>query len=374
MWSIALKTLVADRGKLLTALVGVIFSVVLVNIQGGLFFGLMRKASLLVDHGEADIWVGHQRMHNVDFPEDIPSRWVYRLRGVAGVRAAEPYVLGYSTMTLRGGAFETVLVVGCDRASLLGNAWEMAEGSPQDLATTDGIIVDDCEAEKLGHPRVGDLVEIGGRRARVAALSHGIMGFLVTPYVFTTLERASNYLHKSDRYCSYFLVRAEPGADPREVCAAIRRRLPEVEAMPKEDFGKTSVQFWMSRTGLGISFGSSTLLGLLVGLVIVAQTMYASVLDRIGEFGTLKAIGASERHIYSLLFTQAMSMALVGSLIGLGLVTSIQRLFSSPQAPIVIHNWVALGSCALVFAICLLSSALPYLRVRRVDPVMVLQG
>ena len=88
MWSIALKTLLADRGKLLTALAGVVFSVVLVNVQGGLFIGLIRKASLLVEHGQADIWVGHKQMHNVDFPRDIPQRWVDRIRGVPGVKRA----------------------------------------------------------------------------------------------------------------------------------------------------------------------------------------------------------------------------------------------------------------------------------------------
>ena len=78
MWMMSIKTLIADRGKLLTALVGVMFSIVLVNVQGGLFFGLIRKASLLVDQGNADIWVGHKKMNNVDFPQEVPRRWVQR--------------------------------------------------------------------------------------------------------------------------------------------------------------------------------------------------------------------------------------------------------------------------------------------------------
>ena len=108
MWSIALKTLVAQRGKLLTALVGVVFSVVLVNVQGGLFVGLIRKASLLVDQGDADIWVGHKRMNNVDFPHDIPRSWGQRIRALEGVARAEPYLVGHSVMTLPDGGFEQV--------------------------------------------------------------------------------------------------------------------------------------------------------------------------------------------------------------------------------------------------------------------------
>ena len=149
MWSIALKTLVADRGKLLTALVGVVFSIVLVNIQGGLFLGLIGKASLLIDNGKADIWVGHKNTHNVDFPRDIPRRWTDRVRSVAGVKTAEPYLLGHSNMTLPDGGFEPVLLVGCEPPNLLGNAWSMNEGNSNAILKTDGIIVDIYEDEKL---------------------------------------------------------------------------------------------------------------------------------------------------------------------------------------------------------------------------------
>jgi putative ABC transport system permease protein len=386
MWSIALKTLIADRGKLLTALVGVVFSVVLVNIQGGLFVGLIRKASLLVDHGQADVWVGHKQMHNVDFPRDIPRRWVHRIRTVAGVKQAEPYLIGFSDMTLPSGGFEGVVVVGVDRASLLGGAWNITDShrwdiedappmaGPELILQNDGIIVDECEAQKLEYPQLGELREIGGRRARVVGFSRGIMGFLVAPYVFTTTERAAKYLHKPLHLCSYFLVQLQPGADPQQVCAAIRERVPEADAFPRDQYSWISINFWMTRTGLGISFGAATLLGLLVGMVMVSQTLYAMVLDRLPEFGTLKAIGASEGQVYSILLVQALIMAITGSVIGLSLVAGIQRFFSTPRAPIIVPWWLCLGSCLLVLVICLISSWLPYQRIRKVDPMMVLQS
>ena len=374
MWSIALKTLFADRGKLLTALAGVVFSVVLVNVQGGLFVGLIRKVSLLVDNGQADIWVGHKKMHNVDFPRDIPRRWVHRVRSVPGVARAEPYILGFSDMTLPSGGFEGVLVVGVEPESLLGNSWNVVEGHPASVLEPDAIVIDRCDDAKLEQPQVGDLREIGGKRGRVAAKSCGITGFLVAPYVFTTYTRAADYLNKRPDVCSYMLVQLEAGADVDQVCRAIERRVPEIDAMPKEVYSRISIDFWMMRTGLGISFGASTLLGLVIGLVMVAQTLYAMVLDRLGEFGTLKAIGASERQIYSVLLKQALVMAVLGSVIGLALVAVIQRLFSTPRAPIVVPWWLSLGACLLVLLICLISSLLPYLRIRKVDPQMVLQS
>src|ERR1044072_2972615 len=111
MWTIAIKTLVAERGKFLAALVGVTFSIALVNLQLGLFLGLMRKAGLLVDNSQADIWVGHKQMHNVDFVRDIPRRWLHRIKSVPHVERVEPYVVGFSDVTLPSGGFESVVVV-----------------------------------------------------------------------------------------------------------------------------------------------------------------------------------------------------------------------------------------------------------------------
>jgi len=112
----------------------------------------------------------------------------------------------------------------------------------------------------------------------------------------------------------------------------------------------------------------------LVGMVMVAQTLYALVLDRLTEYGTLKAIGATECQIYTVLLVQAVVMATIGSLVGLALAGGIQHMYSTPRAPIVIPWQLSLGSCFLVLSICVFSSLLPYLRIRKLDPMIVLQG
>jgi putative ABC transport system permease protein len=374
MWSLAIKTLVADRGKLLTALVGVVFSVVLVNVQGGLFFGLIRKASLLVDQGDADVWVGHKNMNNVDFPQDVPRRFVERIRSIDGVKRAEPYLVGHSVMTLPDGGFEYVLVVGCDPATLLGAATPRLGSRTDGLSRADGIIVDTFDAHKLGNPRLGDVREIGRRRARVVGFTQGILGFLVTPYVFTTIDRAAEFLNRESTVASYFLVQVDDTASAEEVCRRIQERLPDLEAYTRRQYAALTIGYWLQRTGLGISFGAATAMGLVVGLIIVGQTMYASVLDRLVEFGTLKAIGAQEWQVRAVILQQALSLAVVGSAAGLLCVLAVQGAFSTPRAPITIPWYVALASCLVVTAVCLAASLLPYLRVRAIDPAMVLQA
>jgi putative ABC transport system permease protein len=376
MWALGIKALLADRGKLGTSLLGVTFSVVLINLQGGLYLGLLDKASLLVHFGRADIWVGHRHMNNVDLNPLIPERWVHRLRGVSGVERAEPYLVMTAQAAMPDGTTERVVVVGCDAASLLGNAWVMADGAAAAVRRPDGVLVDVCDAARLGDCRVGDVREISGRRAKVVGMTYGVVGFTTTPYVFTTLHRArGNYLSSAGPdQCSYFLVKARPGMDIPALVAALRRRVPELDVHDKATFSRICMNYWLTRTGIGISFGLATFLGLLVGLVMVAQTLYASVAERVKEYGTLKALGANDRCVAHFLIVQALGNAALGSVLGLVGAILLGTSLSSPRAPVVFRGWVIGGSVLLITVVCLLASWAPYWRIRKIDPASVLRN
>ena len=374
LWNLAIRTLLYDRGKLIAGLVGVIFSVVLVNIQGGLFSGLMGKASLLVDRSGADIWVGHRGMHNVDFPHSIPIRWINRVRSIPGVRDAEPMRIAFADISLPGGKFESVAVVGVTEGSQLGRAYQIVEGPDNALDYPNSVIVDQCDDKKLLFPRIGDTREISGQKVRIMGKCKGVLSFLVAPYIFTHHKHAAELTGTDPSMTSYFLVKLEEGADKHLVCDEIQHRLSEVTVMPTTEYASTSVNFWMTRTGIGLSFGAATLMGLLVGLVMVGQTLYAMVLDRVGEFATLKAIGSTEKEIIMLLTAQSTAVAVVGITIGTLISMLIRFLLSTPRTEIDISIWLYVTSASLVFVICLLASVLPYFRVRRVDPHSVLQG
>jgi putative ABC transport system permease protein len=347
---------------------------VLVNLQGGLLLGLIEKASLLIEHGQADIWVGHRFMNNVDIGGFVPQRWIDRIRKVEGVERAEPYIVMFGQATMPDGRFENVLVVGCEPASLLGNAWHMAEGDARDVLRPDGILVDQCDADRLGYPQIGDIREINGQRARVAGLTHGIVGFTTNPYVFTTLERARQYSPVPAGRCSYFLVKAKRGSDLAALAARLQREVPELSVRDRRTWSRDSMWFWLTRTGVGISFSLAALLGLLVGLAVVAYTLYGSVSDRIKEFGTLKALGADNYCVGRFLLAQALGNAVLGSSLGLLASLGLAWAISRPRFPVVLDVRVALVSVVLSTLVCLAGAWLPYWRIRRIDPASVLRS
>jgi putative ABC transport system permease protein len=372
MLAFALKTLTADRGKLCTGLAGVIFSLVLVNVQGGLYLGLMQKASLLVDHCDADIWVGNQMVENVDLARDIPAAWINRLRGITGVECVKPYIVGKGTASLANGHMEDVWIIGSDPASMLGSAWDFVEGSPNDLKRPDAISFDEVDAPKLGHPRVGDWLEVNGHRTQIVARTSGITGFITMPYLFTTFETARRLSNIAPGACSFLLLKIDSGENLDRVLARVRRRVPDASVLTPRQFARISQDYWMKRTGIGISFGASTLLGLLVGLMMIGQSLYALALDHLDDYATLKALGAEDSHVCRVIILQSLTIATAGSAVGVVIVAAIRRFWHSPLAPIDIPNELMGLAVAVVFVICLVASLLPYLRIRQIDPTLVL--
>ncbi|MBS0263505.1 MAG: FtsX-like permease family protein [Planctomycetes bacterium] len=374
MLSFALKTLASDRGKFFTGVAGVVFALVLMNIQGGLYLGLMSKASLLVDHCDADLWVGQKRVDNVDLARDIPEIWMNRIRALPDIDRVEAYIVGKGTATLKGGRLEDVWIVGSHPRSMLGTAWGFISGSPESLKRPDAVSFDEVDLKKLENPRVGEWLEVNGHRARLVAQTKGITGFITMPYLFTTLETARRLSDMRPGFCSFFLVRAVPGCDKERLAAQVRRRLPNAAVFTPPEFARISQDYWMERTGIGISFGASTCLGLLVGLMMVGQSLYALALDHLAEFATLKAMGADDSQVCRVILIQSLTMAGIGALVGVLIVLAVGKLWYSPLAPLEIRPSLLLGSTLVIAVIGLAASLLPYLRIRRIDPAVVLQG
>jgi putative ABC transport system permease protein len=184
--------------------------------------------------------------------------------------------------------------------------------------------------------------------------------------------RQAQELHQSlPQRTSYILVKAAAGADPAEVAARIRATLPHNDVYTAEEWARRSRNYWVRQTGLGMSMGVTVFLGILVGIVIVAQTLYTSAVEHVREFGTVKAIGGSNWDIYRILGEQAVIAALVGFAIG-GLLSLAMRPL---MAKLYLNVLITPGFAATVFVgtvlMCLGAAMLSFRRVAGIDPALV---
>ena len=209
-------------------------------------------------------------------------------------------------------------VVGFDLQTRMGAPWNVVSGNIDDLRQPDSVFIDEIYRTRLGNPRVGDIVEIQGRRARIAGYTRGILSFTVTPYIFTRFKAAQDYTVLREDETGYLLVKAEPGVDVEALRQRLAARLPSVDVLTAEEFSRRTRMFWMFTTGAGLAVLLAAVLGLVVGVVIVAQTIYATTMDHIREYATLKAMGADNRYLYKVIVQQAVISALIGYPLGIG--------------------------------------------------------
>jgi putative ABC transport system permease protein len=368
---IAWRNLAHDRVRFFVTLTGIIFSVVLMGMQSGLLLGFSKATSGLIDNSTADLWVVARGTKDVDISTPLDERRRFQALAVPGVESAEPFLINFASWKRPSGGTESVSLVGIENDAVLGGPWNIVEGRREDLERPDAVIVDRIYAKKLGVTAIGETVEINKRKARVVGFSKGIRTFTQSPYVFTSLANAQHFVGAPSTNVGYLLVKVAPGADVATVKAGIEQRIPDVEVFTRAGFAKSSSDYWLYTTGAGFSLIISALLGLVVGIVIVAQTLYASTIDRLPEYATLKAMGAPSSYLYKIIVTQAGMAASIGYTVGIAIVVVLVIGAQASSAAPVLPVPLAIGLGMLTFAMCIGAAIISIRKVMAIDPVGV---
>lgn len=370
MTRVGVSMLFHDKLKLLGTLFGVVFAVVLSDQQAGSFLGVIYKNVMFVEHSDADLWMIPVGVEVFGPGRDMSTSNATMAKGIRGVAWAEPIILANEPLRLPTGGTEQVTLVGCRYPYTAGGPWGLVRGEASALARPSTVIFEDGERKNLGGLNLGSIREVAGRRVTVGGFTWGLVPF-GAGYAFADYDLAREIIGVQRDRANYVLVRVEPGHHVARVKAALEARADNAQVFTKQEFTAIIVRHLLLKTAIGVTFGTSTLFGLVVGFVIVALSMFSSVVDNLREFGTLKAIGATNTDLMTLLFAQAITVALLGSALGLALVSVTAIVIRNPRLAVFLPAWLMAGSAALMVVICILASSLALLRIRRVEPAMV---
>jgi putative ABC transport system permease protein len=374
MIDLARKILLYDKTRFAITIAGVGFAVMLVLVQTGLFLGLMANASATIDHIDADIWIAAKNTPNIDFARTFSDTLVNRVRSIKGVSRADNLIVWFIRMALPSGAQEGIEVYAMERFSSWRLPWTLAEGHVEDLRRGRYLILDDSATGRCGPFQNGDYREFVGRRVKIIGRSKGALSFTTTPIAFMDIRFVQSLTPELDGQTSYVLVKLEPGADALRIANEIRHRLPYVDVHTTADWSQTSRSYWIQNTGLGLNLFMTIFLGCLIAIMVVAQTLYTSTMEHLKEFGTIKAIGASNAHIYGILGRQAVMAAVCGFLCGAALTLLLKPLMLKANLNLVIvpHLWLFTFAGAVAF--CLMAALICFRKVAKIDPAMVFRG
>ncbi len=371
---VALKMLFGDRAKYLMLLCGLTFAVMLIVQQGSIFWGLMIWSQSSVSNLNVPIWVTDPGIAQVDEVKPIADTAVDRVRSVPGVEWAVPLYKGLLRARLSNGDYHQITLTGLESSTLIGRPAEVLEGRFEDVLQPDAVVLDQWAVERMGGPnviKIGTVFELNDKLARVVAIAKTQKSFTNIPVVYTTYERAIRYVPRERRTLSYVLAKAKDGVPVAEVTKRIHEQT-GLGAFTAEDFGWKTIGWVLKNTGIGINFGTTILLGFIVGMAIAGQTFYLFTVENLRQFGALKAMGASTFTLARMILLQAFTVGLTGYGVGIGLATGFGFLTARSGGLPFIETWqLLLLVLVALLAICTFSALISIIKLARLEPAIV---
>jgi putative ABC transport system permease protein len=266
-------------------------------------------------------------------------------------------------------------VVGLDDTSLFGRP-QLIQGKIEDIYGENAfIVVKDPEFPKLGNPHVGTEFQVNDHRGVIVGIAEvASSGLFGVPTLYTTYERALQYLPNPRFTISYVLV--EPKIPADAVRIKQQARALGYLALTKDEFIDRITNFYIFQTGVGTNLLIMTVMSFIVGLSISGQTFYTFVLENLDKFGALKAIGAKSRELIFMILFQTGFTALTGYGLGIGMCAVLIRIarLRLPDYAAVITYWNLGLALVMSVAIAAISSYFGVRKVLRIEPFDIFRG
>jgi putative ABC transport system permease protein len=317
MISTAFKFMKFDKPKSIGIIVGIVISIFLIGQQlGTLRFLSVIMSGLIVNSNTEvnDIWIVDKVTENANALNKIDKRITQEVRSIDGVESSYSIVIAPTSVTFKGGKTTTINLVGSDGPDFIAGPGKnkIVEGSLSDLHQSTAVSAEHFNAKDFGVTlQRGQALEINNKAAVVKVITKNAQGFGGN-FMYTSLDNALFYSDAPNHKVSAIVVKVKPGADQQEVIDRINQTFYSVRAWDADQLKKSTVSEILVTSNMGVSFGSLIVFATISGFFIIGLTLYSSALDRMVDYGTLKAIGATNGFVTRLILTQALLFALIG--------------------------------------------------------------
>jgi len=376
MFFVALRMLTFDTAKYLGLIFTVAFSTFLISQQASVFASLMtRTTSQIRDVSDASVWVAHPEHRYIDEIKPLSDSALIDVRGIEGVKWAVRLYRGLSRAKSSDGTFRTCITMGVDDATLVGLPRKMVLGDVESLRETDAIFLD-----RFGYSyffpgqefKLGAELELNDRRARVAGIVDSSAPFVTFPVIYTRYSLALSYAGQERNTLSLILAQPDDGITPDHLAARIHDRT-GLTAMSAKAFGWQTIWFYIRNTGIPVNFGVIIIVGILVGTVVAAQTLYLFTLDNLKQYAALKAIGVKNLLLAAMVLLQSSVVGAIG--FGFGAAMCVSFFFFTRDMThlrgFITHYEILGGTAALMALIVVGASLLSVQRVVSLEPATV---
>lgn len=318
---LAALNLLHDRTRLLVAIAGVAFAVLLIFMNLGFLGSLLKTTTNFYEQFNGDIFLISPQSLEISTTEPFPRERLYQVAGVEGVKQVMPLYSDYSLWkNPETGLSRAMFVYGYN---LRDPAFLMPEvNSPEGIRTLrqpDTVFIDRLSRPEFGPQTTGLVTEADRRQVKIGGQYSMGGGFAADGTLLMSDQNFRRYFApRTLDQINVGMVLLEPGVNPQKMKETMRSLLPaDVNVFTKAEVVKQDSDYWLQTTSIGFIFGLGVLVSFIVGTVIVYQILYTDIRDHLREYATLKAMGYSSWYLFQVVLQEAALLAVMGYVPGL---------------------------------------------------------
>jgi putative ABC transport system permease protein len=310
-----------EKIKLLVAIAGIGFADILMFIQLG-FQGALFGANLRLPRSlKGDIVLMSTQSEAIFTLNSFSRRSLYQTLAMKDVASVSPVYINMATWKNPvEGNKRQMMVIGFNPQESILNVPGLDRKNRRQVQLTDVVLFDDKSRAEFGaiaeiyQQRERVTTEINTHRIKVGGLFSLGSSFTADGSVITSdLNFWRLFPERSTSLIDIGLITLKPGANIDRAIVELQKKLPEnIKVLSKEEFIKAERNYWQESTAIGFIFAFGTIIGFIVGTVIVYQILYTDVVAHLPEYATLKAMGYSDRYFVVVILQEAVILAIFG--------------------------------------------------------------
>ncbi|NJL65325.1 MAG: FtsX-like permease family protein [Methylacidiphilales bacterium] len=366
-----------EKGRFLVALSGIAFADILMFMQLGFQAALFDSNTRLHRSMEADIFLISPQARNLANMSTFTRRRIFQANDMPGVKSAEPmYVNFIDWKNPETGKKNTILVAGFNPDK---PAFDLPEVKSQlnKVKLPDAVLFDRAGRgdylELITNIDQGKSVkaEIERRTVNVSGLFKVGASFIADATLMTSDQ---NFLRLFPRReagsVSIGLVKLQPESDPQQVVANLKTHLgKDVRVLTKEEFLTFEKDYWQKSTAIGFIFNLGVMMGFMVGVIIVYQVLSTDVNAHMKEYATFKAMGFRNSYLLSVVFEEAIILAILGFIPGVSISFGLYTMTrNATNLPVIMTLARAIQVMIMTVIMCMISGAIATRKVQSADP------
>ena len=291
------------------SIVAIALEVTLILLIVGLCYGIMNDSKNRTAGIGADVIVqppGSSFLAGIS-GAPVSVKVAELLRRMPHVKVVSPVIWQIVT----GGGLEVIDGIDLPSFEALGGPFQYLQGGP--FQGPDDALVDDYIARQR-HVRVGDTMEILNHNFRVAGIVENGRG----ARKFVPMTTLQDLIGAKDK-ASVFYVKLDDPANADSVVAAVKAQpgMERYSVLSTPDYLSMMTPSHLPgfRPFIGVVIGVS----LIIGFLVIFQSMYTAVMERTREIGILKSLGASKLYIVNVILRETVLLALAGIAVGIAI-------------------------------------------------------